>query len=62
MKLLTNVGIVSDVLKTPAQYQNTREGFAYDRQKLHNDSSKTVSTLNNNIKKYGEKYSSQCKK
>ncbi|NBI12548.1 hypothetical protein GVX81_02705 [[Haemophilus] felis] len=57
LKRLTNLDVVASVMKSPAQYPSTRNGFKTDRQKLKGDVKTVTSNLNCNIHKYGnQKY------
>ncbi|QEH45637.1 hypothetical protein [Aggregatibacter actinomycetemcomitans] len=55
LKRLVDLSIVSRLLQNPTEYSDIHNGFVKDRAKLRGDFNTTVSNLNRNTRKYGNK-------
>ncbi|MBF0785795.1 hypothetical protein E4T80_10015 [Muribacter muris] len=56
LKKLTNLSIVSSVLRSPADYPDISHGFERDRQNLCKGCNEVVRGINRNVRIYGKEY------
>lgn len=56
LKKLTNLSVVSSVLKNPADYPDVNHGFERDRRNLCKGCDEVVRGLNRNVRIYGKEY------
>ncbi|MDH2997164.1 hypothetical protein A1D22_05695 [Pasteurellaceae bacterium LFhippo2] len=56
LKRLTNLSIVSNVLKSPMDYPDVDNGFERDRRNLCKGCDEVVRGFNRNVRIYGKEY------
>lgn len=56
LKRVTNLSIVSSVLKSPMDYPDINNGFERDRRNLCKGCNKVVKGINHNVRVYGKEY------